>query len=79
MVKAQVLAQREASDRTRARSQDSTTLSQFPPAKRAPHQRSFRPTKAYAKALVDTVLRELDEAAGLKPRDMPPPPGEKIF
>lgn len=30
-------------------------------------------TKAYAKALVDTMLRQLDEEAG-KRRDIPPPP-----
>jgi hypothetical protein len=32
-------------------------------------------TKAYAKVLVDTILRELDEALpGIKHKDVPPPP-----
>lgn len=34
--------------------------------------------KAFAKALVDTVLRDLDEEAGLKPK-VSPPPGRKHY
>jgi hypothetical protein len=35
-------------------------------------------TKVYAKVLVDMFLRELDEAAGIKRGDVPPPPGKSF-
>jgi hypothetical protein len=32
--------------------------------------------KAFAKVLVDRILRDVDAAAGIKPNDVPLPPGE---
>lgn len=74
-----------ASGREPRRSRDQRQSSQQSPAlgvQRAPSQilsipRSPIDEKAFAKVLVDRILRDVDEAAGIKPNDVPLPPGEK--